>query len=382
MGNIMFRRVGGKVYGVLNDFDLSSFLPLRDEPSSKWRTGTRPYMSRDLLTKGWCEGPLYRHDLESLFYIMLILCCHYKSPDKALPFKDWPYKMWFTSDDATVAEKKESTATLSGHGEQLVDKLAGVFHQVHDYHDPAVNASTAQPAPQQPYNKIMGKVADVFESEEVRKKRLDAEEAERKRLELETRKARSGHHGFMDKISGAFEGEEARKKRLEGEEAERKRLELEAENAPHHLPLDMFSKLGLGSHIPPPILDKLGSRMHLSNEQATSPFKEETLAGKIESSIHHKQSDDSKTRPHTLGEGLSDKIQSALGGGSKAEDNEDDLDKAIDFVQKHIFKQGSQSQETILEQMKDEKIASTIRAQYKGLTGHEFPLKKGEKRWL
>ncbi|KAF5358729.1 hypothetical protein D9757_012257 [Collybiopsis confluens] len=109
MGNIMFRRVGGKVYGVLNDFDLSSFLPLRDEPSSKWRTGTRPYMSRDLLAEGWCGGPLYRHDLESLFYIMLILCCHYKSPDKALPFKDWPYKMWFTSDDATVAERKSTS---------------------------------------------------------------------------------------------------------------------------------------------------------------------------------------------------------------------------------------------------------------------------------
>ncbi|KAF5358858.1 hypothetical protein D9757_008617 [Collybiopsis confluens] len=35
MGNIMFRRVGGKVYGVLNDFDLSSFLPFRDELSSQ-----------------------------------------------------------------------------------------------------------------------------------------------------------------------------------------------------------------------------------------------------------------------------------------------------------------------------------------------------------
>ncbi|KAF5358737.1 hypothetical protein D9757_012256 [Collybiopsis confluens] len=106
MGNIMFRRVGGKVYGVLNDFDLSSFLPLRDEPSSQWRTGTRPYMACDLLMKGWCGGPLYRHDLESLFYIMLILCCHYKSPDRALPFKDWPYRNWFTSDDATVATNK------------------------------------------------------------------------------------------------------------------------------------------------------------------------------------------------------------------------------------------------------------------------------------
>ncbi|KAF5358735.1 hypothetical protein D9757_012258 [Collybiopsis confluens] len=134
MGNIMFRRVGGKVYGVLNDFDLSSFLPLRDEPSSKWRTGTRPYMSRDLLAEGWCGGPLYRHDLESLFYIMLILCCHYKSPDKALPFKDWPYKMWFTSDDATVAKDKgdfigwtQSAFPLQSHFERFRKWLVAIY---------------------------------------------------------------------------------------------------------------------------------------------------------------------------------------------------------------------------------------------------------------
>ncbi|KAF5358746.1 hypothetical protein D9757_012244 [Collybiopsis confluens] len=133
MGNIMLRRVGGKVYGVLNDFNLSSFLPLRDEPSSKWRTGTRPYMSRDLLAEGWCGGPLYRHDLESLFYIMLILCCHYKSPDKALPFKDWPYKMWFTSDDATVAVQKvnlfftPSTFPLQSHFERFRKWLDAIY---------------------------------------------------------------------------------------------------------------------------------------------------------------------------------------------------------------------------------------------------------------
>ncbi|KAJ3873236.1 hypothetical protein F5051DRAFT_419772 [Lentinula edodes] len=93
--------------------------------------------------------------------------------------------------------------------------------------------------------------------------------------------------------------------------------------------------------------------------------------------MHHRKADNSSQ----LSGGITDTIQSALGGGSKAEENEDDLDKAIDFVQHHILRQGAQSHESILEQLKDEQIARTIRAQYQNLTGREFPLKKGEKHW-
>ncbi|KAH7880099.1 uncharacterized protein C8R40DRAFT_1035369 [Lentinula edodes] len=88
--------------------------------------------------------------------------------------------------------------------------------------------------------------------------------------------------------------------------------------------------------------------------------------------MHHRKADNSSQ----LSGGITDKIQSALGGGSEAEENE-----AIDFVQHHILRQGTQSHESILEQMKDEQIALTIRAQYQNLTGREFPLKKGEKHW-
>ncbi len=63
----------GRICGVLNDFDLSSF---RDStsPSSKQRTGTRPFMAREFHSN--LEAPpvhLYRHDLESLFYVMFVL---------------------------------------------------------------------------------------------------------------------------------------------------------------------------------------------------------------------------------------------------------------------------------------------------------------------
>ncbi|KAK0234904.1 hypothetical protein EDD85DRAFT_909488 [Armillaria nabsnona] len=100
--NVMYRRRHGQVCGVLNDFDLSSFLPLR-EASFLNRTGTAPYMARDLL-QTVDVSHLYRHDIEALFYVLMMLCCRYEivSSDKGSvmkgvklekgeqkPFADW-----------------------------------------------------------------------------------------------------------------------------------------------------------------------------------------------------------------------------------------------------------------------------------------------------
>ena len=65
-----------KVYGVLTDYDLSSWKKdLKNDytRTSQQRTGTPPYMAQELL-KGTSSTHLYRHDVESLFYIMLLLC--------------------------------------------------------------------------------------------------------------------------------------------------------------------------------------------------------------------------------------------------------------------------------------------------------------------
>ncbi|PBK80663.1 hypothetical protein ARMGADRAFT_879663, partial [Armillaria gallica] len=76
--NIMWRRtVSGHLRGVLNDFDLSFF---RDDtsPASVKCTGTLPYMAYELFDDDENGNPpkhLYRHDLESLFYVILLLCC-------------------------------------------------------------------------------------------------------------------------------------------------------------------------------------------------------------------------------------------------------------------------------------------------------------------
>ncbi|KAL1748404.1 hypothetical protein HDZ31DRAFT_23147, partial [Schizophyllum fasciatum] len=73
-----------------------------------------------------------------------------------------------------------------------------------------------------------------------------------------------------------------------------------------------------------------------------------------------------------------DKVNEAFGGGRKSEKNEDGLDKAVDFVQAHVLKQGDQKNESAWEQAKDEQISDAIRATYKSATGHEFFVKDKE----
>ncbi|KAK0448042.1 hypothetical protein EV421DRAFT_1658879, partial [Armillaria borealis] len=86
MANIMYRiDSAGNIFGVLNDFDLSSLIPI-DEATSLRRTGTPPYMAFDLLKEEKDSGPhLYRHDLEALFYVMLMICCRHSIIKKPQP---------------------------------------------------------------------------------------------------------------------------------------------------------------------------------------------------------------------------------------------------------------------------------------------------------
>ncbi|KAK0493009.1 hypothetical protein EDD18DRAFT_1181829, partial [Armillaria luteobubalina] len=78
VANIMYCNDSeGNVLGVFIDFDLSSLLPI-EEAKSLRRTGTPPYMAFDLLTEEEDSNRhLYRHDLEALFYVMLIICCRH-----------------------------------------------------------------------------------------------------------------------------------------------------------------------------------------------------------------------------------------------------------------------------------------------------------------
>ncbi|KAF1984525.1 hypothetical protein K402DRAFT_395544 [Aulographum hederae CBS 113979] len=73
--------------------------------------------------------------------------------------------------------------------------------------------------------------------------------------------------------------------------------------------------------------------------------------------------------------GLSNKFNSAAGGGAEGEKNEDYLDKGIDMVQQKFMGGGDQSNESAVEQAKDEQISDFIRGKYRETTGSDIPIK-------
>ena len=85
----MYRKKDGKVFGVLNDYDLAIFKS-NNVPSSKTRTGTRPFMAIDLLGNP-TDVHRYRHDLESLFYALVYITARYHNGKE---IDDPPLQHW------------------------------------------------------------------------------------------------------------------------------------------------------------------------------------------------------------------------------------------------------------------------------------------------
>jgi len=71
---------------------------------------------------------------------------------------------------------------------------------------------------------------------------------------------------------------------------------------------------------------------------------------------------------------IGNKLNTVAGGGPQGENNEDFLDKGVDLVQEKVLGQGQQSNESAIEQAKDEQISDFIRSKYKGATGSDFPV--------
>ncbi|KAH9996754.1 hypothetical protein F4779DRAFT_185761 [Xylariaceae sp. FL0662B] len=79
------------------------------------------------------------------------------------------------------------------------------------------------------------------------------------------------------------------------------------------------------------------------------------------------------------GGGFTGKLNSMAGGGKESEKKEDALDKGVDWVQEHVLGQDDQSNESAVEQAKDEQISDFIRDQYKKTTGSDVPIKDKER---
>ena len=89
LDNLMLRREGDKVYGVLNDMDLAVSVGVTIA-SSKQRTGTKPFMAIDLLQP---DPPvhMYRHDLESMFYVLVWITSRFNNGKELIepPLQEW-----------------------------------------------------------------------------------------------------------------------------------------------------------------------------------------------------------------------------------------------------------------------------------------------------
>ena len=108
--NIMYRIIGNQVHGVLTDFDVSSWMvALATNPNeiSQEVAGTAIHMAQELLRDKRTDR-LYRHDLESLFYIMLLLCGRWgiqvktgseDTQNVVTEERDPPYQTWYKADE-------------------------------------------------------------------------------------------------------------------------------------------------------------------------------------------------------------------------------------------------------------------------------------------
>ncbi|KAJ7086597.1 hypothetical protein C8R43DRAFT_311051 [Mycena crocata] len=106
LANLMFR-IGkeGTVLGVLNDFDLAVYVEASGlQSTSRHRMGTRPFMARDLLQPA-TDTPqyVYRYDLESIYYCILLLTSSYDG-GKKIPKS--PLDQWFQASPSELLNFK------------------------------------------------------------------------------------------------------------------------------------------------------------------------------------------------------------------------------------------------------------------------------------
>ncbi|KAK0209753.1 hypothetical protein IW262DRAFT_1498223 [Armillaria fumosa] len=93
MTNLMWRKRNGVICGVLNDFDLSSYRDRKNPPIH-----------------------IYRHDLESMFNVLVLLCCRYEIQTTPAPEgKDQlahvpvlPFESWYGMPYERLYEKKHT----------------------------------------------------------------------------------------------------------------------------------------------------------------------------------------------------------------------------------------------------------------------------------
>ncbi|KAK7437236.1 hypothetical protein VKT23_018678 [Stygiomarasmius scandens] len=127
--NLMIHRpstpASSKAKGILNDWDLAAKLDEKgDIPASQrcFRTGTKPFLSLDLL-----QTPppphQYRHDLESLFWILVWAALHYDLNGKKTAKRKEVIAKWC---EGTFEEAREAKMAFL-YDEETAEEIFGEF---------------------------------------------------------------------------------------------------------------------------------------------------------------------------------------------------------------------------------------------------------------
>ncbi|KAF8074630.1 hypothetical protein FPV67DRAFT_1474267 [Lyophyllum atratum] len=149
--NLMFKvDKDSTVKGILNDWDMASYVEDNDEiklSTATHRTGTIPFMARDLLTDAGIAPPahLYRHDLESFYYILLWAAIHYDFARKKKLDRIEELNTWDALDFRSMRGNKNSFITTRSERDLVFDfirpdcdglrpwleSIGKLFHQAH-----------------------------------------------------------------------------------------------------------------------------------------------------------------------------------------------------------------------------------------------------------
>lgn len=221
------------------------------------------------------------------------------------------------------------------------------------------------------------------------------EDREKKNLELEKRelelnyelekvlKEKKDNEGFFDKLKDKFDGDIDKEKVVQHEpkedkedekpsffdkltgkdEREKKAVELDRKEAEIRADLEKVKhEKKENQDLLERIKDHLdgdGDEEEKSAKAHDKPSFFDKITGKAEEEERRRKEEEEKNAFKKM----QDRINEGLGGGHKAEEKEDFLDKTIDGFQEHVLHKGDQSHESALEQAKDAQIAAAIRSQ-------------------
>lgn len=119
--NIMVAHRDGKVFGVLLDWNLAGVPIPRHRPKSEMkRIGTKPFMSVDFYATWWTGEHLYRHDLESFYYVLAAFCAGFDPGKRIVRVPD----DWRAEAKSGKADRRRDMSTSNASFERMYISLS------------------------------------------------------------------------------------------------------------------------------------------------------------------------------------------------------------------------------------------------------------------